>query len=92
MDVVLLTRPIPMSNNFVAGLCEAQCNPLQSIDESELSIKLRECIHLHLPHVIGLNEIAAEMHMSVRTFSRLLAKKNISWRDYLALCWLEFSE
>jgi AraC-like DNA-binding protein len=92
VDAALLIRPMPMNNNFVAGFCEAQCNLPKSIDESELSIKLRERIHTHLPQVLGLNEIAAEMHMSTRTFSRLLAKENISWRDYLTMCRLEFAE
>lgn len=100
-DAAQLMTPMPLQNNYVAGLCEAQFHAQvaasdnhlleNSPEESEFSKRLREKIQTSLPIVLSLNDLAIEMHMSSRTFSRLLEKENISWRDYLTRCRLEYS-
>lgn len=100
-DAAQLMTPMPLQNNYVAGLCEAQFHaplsapgntmPDHSSSESDFRKKLREKIQTSLPVVLSLNDLAADMHMSSRTFSRLLEKENISWRDYLTRCRLEYS-
>lgn len=94
-----LLMPMPLQNSYVAGLCEAQINAApqepaaqENIAKEDLRKKLRERINSSLPVVLSTNEIAQEMHMSSRTFSRLLEKENISWRDYLTECRLNYAQ
>lgn len=81
-DAELLDHPLPQADPLTAALCEVQCRQLLERRRSwrHTSSQVRDLL-LHEPwRMRGQEEIAAELHMSVRTLRRRLGEEGTGFR------------
>ncbi|MGH3736336.1 MAG: AraC family transcriptional regulator [Micromonosporaceae bacterium] len=81
----VLDLPLPQANPHTAELCERQCAELLQRRRSRLgtSGQVRDLL-LRRRGVAEQEEIAAELHLSVRTLRRRLAEEGTSYRELAA--------
>ncbi|WP_019813448.1 AraC family transcriptional regulator [Saccharomonospora saliphila] len=78
----LLDRPMPQANEHTAALCERQCRDLlaRRRDRDGVARRVRELLRGPGGLGAGMDEIAAELSMTVRTLRRRLAAEGTSFR------------
>ncbi|MCF6735199.1 AraC family transcriptional regulator [Blastococcus sp. KM273129] len=84
-DAALLDQPLPQAAPLTAALCEAQCRELleRRVSRRGLSGQVRDLLLRQPQRMPGQEEVAAELHVSVRTLRRRLAEEGTSFRAVL---------
>lgn len=81
-DAALLDEPLPQAAPLTAALCEAQCRDLLQRRHSRRGTS--GCVRDVLVHaggrMLGQEEVAAELHVSVRTLRRMLRDEGTTFR------------
>jgi AraC-like DNA-binding protein len=80
-DAALLDQPLPQAAPLTAALCEAQCRDL--LQRRHLrrgtSGRVRDIL-VRTGVILGQEEVAAEVHVSVRTLRRMLRDEGTTFR------------
>jgi AraC-like DNA-binding protein len=81
-DAGLLDRPLPQAAPLTAALCEAQCRELLERRQSRrgTSGRVRDLLLRDPRRMPGQVQVAAALHMSVRTLRRHLDEEGTSFR------------
>ena len=81
-DAALLDQPLPQAAPLTAALCEAQCRDLLQRRHSRrgTSGRVRDLLVHTGGRILGQEEVAAEMHVSVRTLRRMLRDEATTFR------------
>jgi AraC-like DNA-binding protein len=81
-DAALLDRPLPQAAPLTAALCEAQCRDLLERRQSRRGTggRVRDVLLRDPQRMPGQGQVAAELHMSVRTLRRHLEEEGTSFR------------
>ncbi|WP_208092434.1 AraC family transcriptional regulator [Blastococcus xanthinilyticus] len=81
-DAALLDQPLPQAAPLTAALCEAQCRALLEARASRrgMSGRVRDLLLRDPQRMPGQEEVAAELHVSVRTLRRHLDEEGTSFR------------
>lgn len=84
-DAALLDQPLPQAAPLTAASCEAQCRELleRRVSRRGLSGQVRDLLLRSPQRMAGQEEVAAELHVSVRTLRRRLAEEGTSFRAVL---------
>lgn len=85
VDAAVLDLPLPMANPHTAALCERQCADILQRRRERLGLagQVREVL-LRRRGVAEQEEVAADLHLSVRTLRRKLAEEGTSYRELAA--------
>jgi AraC-like DNA-binding protein len=81
-DAALLDQPLPQAAPLTAALCEAQCRDLLQRRQSRrgMSGRVRDILVHTGGRILGQEEVAAELHLSVRTLRRMLRDEGTTFR------------
>lgn len=91
-DAMHLAMTMPMSNPVTADVCEHVCTEHLLPDAPDLIGRVRQRIEDALPELPCMEQVAEQLHMSVRTLSRHLDKAGWRWRDLISECRLNRAE
>lgn len=82
LDATLLDRPLPRAAPLTAKMCEQQCRELMERRQTRrgFSGRVRDELLREPRQMPGQDEVAAALHVSVRTLRRALAEEGTTFR------------